>query len=314
MRSVKSSSGTLRAVARARYPLAGKSVLVTGAARGIGAEVARHAARRGARVSLVGLEPELLERVAAECGPDAVWFEADVRDIAALERAVDGTVERLGGIDVAVPNAGVAAGGVVAHADLSSLERVIEINLVGTVRTIKLCLPHVSERRGYLLPVASMSAIGQVPALAAYSASKSGIEGFANALRLEVRHRGVDVGVAYFSWIDTDLVRGGDQHRDFGLLRSSLRGPLAKTYPVSKAAEAAVRGIERRARWVTYPGWIKPMILVRGVVPLLTEAQLADSMAELDRLSAEKLEEMGERATALAGAGGEAAERADALH
>jgi NAD(P)-dependent dehydrogenase (short-subunit alcohol dehydrogenase family) len=158
-----------------------------------------------------------------------------------------------------------------------------------------------------------VSAIGQAPGLAAYSASKSGLEGFANALRMEVRHRGVDVGVAYYSWIDTDLVRGGDQHPDFGLLRGSLRGPLAKTYPVSKAAGATIRGIERRARWVAYPAWIKPMILVRGVVPFLTEAQLGDSMAELDRLSGEKIEQMGERATELAGAGGQAAERADAV-
>jgi NAD(P)-dependent dehydrogenase (short-subunit alcohol dehydrogenase family) len=298
-------------VARARYPLAGKSFLITGAARGIGAEVARHAARRGARVSLVGLEPELLERVAAECGPDAVWFEADVRDLGALERAVEGTVERLGGIDVAMANAGVAMGGAIAHADLATIERLLEINLIGAIRTLKLCLPHVSERRGYLLQNASVSAIGPAPGLAAYSASKCGVEGFANALRMEVRHRGVDVGVAYYSWIDTELVRGGDEHPDFGLLRGSLRWPLSKTYPVAKAAEATMRGIERRARWIAYPGWIKSMILVRGVVPHLTEAQFGDTMAELDRLSAEKVERMGDRATALAGAGGEAAERAD---
>jgi short-subunit dehydrogenase len=298
-------------VARAHHPVAGKSVLITGAARGIGAEIARHAARRGARLSLVGLEPELLEEVAADCGPDTVWAEADVRDVEALESAV-GVTARLGGIDVVVANAGVATGGVVAHGDLATLEQVVQINLIGSIRTLKLCLPHVSERRGYLLPVASMSAIGPAPALAAYSASKAGIEAFATALRMEVRHRGVDVGVAYFSWIDTELVRGGDEHPDFGLLRSSLRGPLAKTYPASKAAEATIRGIERRARWVAYPAWIKPMIVMRGVVPQLTERQLGDSLAELDRLTAEKVERMGESATALAGAGGEAAERADA--
>lgn len=297
-------------MARARYSLAGKSFLITGAARGIGAEVARHAARRGAAVSLVGLEPELLERVASECGNGAVWFEADVRDRAALERAVDGTVERLGGIDVAMANAGVATGGTVAHADLGMLEQVVEINLVGALRTLVLCLPHVSERRGYLLQNASVSAIGPAPGLAAYSATKCGVEGFANALRMEVRHRGVDVGVAYYSWIDTELVRGGDEHPDFALLRDQLRGPLAKTYPVSKAAEATIRGIERRARWIACPGWIKGMILVRGLVPHLTEAQLGDAMADLDRLSGEKVERMGDRATALAGAGGEAAEGA----
>ncbi|HKP90829.1 MAG TPA: short-chain dehydrogenase/reductase [Thermoleophilaceae bacterium] len=297
-------------MARARYSLAGKSVLITGAARGIGAEVARHAARRGARVSLVGLEPEMLERVAAECGLDAVWFEADVRDREALERAVDGTVDRLGGIDVAMANAGVATGGAIAHADLSRLEQVVEINLIGAIRTFKLCLPHVSARRGYLLQNASVSAIGPAPGLAAYSASKCGVEGFANALRMEVRHRGVDVGVAYYSWIDTELVRGGDEHPDFELLRGSLRWPLSKTYPATRAAEATIRGIERRSRWIAYPGWIKAMILVRGVVPHLTETQLGDNMAELDRLGAEKVERMGDDATALAGAGGEAAMRA----
>jgi NAD(P)-dependent dehydrogenase (short-subunit alcohol dehydrogenase family) len=298
-------------VAKPRYDLAGKAVLITGAARGIGAEVARHAARRGARVSLVGLEPELLERVAAECGPDAVWFEADVRDREALERAVEGTVERLGGIDVAMANAGVATGGAVAHADLATIEQLLEINLIGAVRTMTLCLPHVSARRGYMLQNASMSAIGPAPGLAAYSASKCGVEGFANALRMEVRHRGVDVGVAYYSWIDTELVRGGDAHPDFELLRGSLRWPLSKTYSVAKAAEATMRGIERRSRWIAYPRWVKSMILVRGVVPHLTEAQLGDSMAEMDRLSAEKVRRMGEDATALAGAGGEAAMRAE---
>jgi NAD(P)-dependent dehydrogenase (short-subunit alcohol dehydrogenase family) len=294
-------------VARTHYPLAGRVVLVTGAARGIGAGIARGAAGRGARVALVGLEPELLERVAAECGPDSLWFEADVTDTAALERAVEGTVERLGGIDVAVANAGVAAGGAVAHGELTSLERVVEINLIGAIRTFKLCLPHVRERRGYLLQNASVSAIGPAPGLAAYSASKAGVEAFANALRMEVRHRGVDVGVAYFSWIDTELVRGADEHPDFGVLRDSLRWPLSKTYSVERATEAAIRGIERRSRWIAFPGWIKGMILARGIVPHLTEAQIGDAMAELDRLSREKRERMGAEATGLAGAGGRAA-------
>src|SRR5437764_10456895 len=84
----------------ASYPVAGKSVLITGAARGIGAETARRLAAKGARVSLVGLEPEELEKVAAQCGPDAVWFETDVTDWDALERAASGTVDAFGGIDV----------------------------------------------------------------------------------------------------------------------------------------------------------------------------------------------------------------------
>ena len=84
----------------------GKTVLITGAARGLGAETARRVAARGANVALVGLEPEELERVAAQCGANAAWFECDVTDNEALERAIQGTVERFGGIDVVMANAG----------------------------------------------------------------------------------------------------------------------------------------------------------------------------------------------------------------
>ena len=296
------------------YDPAGKSILVTGAARGIGAESARQLARRGARLSLVGLEPELLERLASECGPDAVWFEADVTDPGALEHAVGETVERLGGIDVAVANAGIAAGGTVLRSEMSSIEQVLDVNLVGAIRTLKLCLPHVLERGGYLLPVASLAAIGPAPALSAYSAAKAGLENFANSLRLEVRPLGVDVGVAYFAWIDTDMVRGGDEHRDFRYLRGRLKGPMAKTHPVSKAGAAIVRGIERRQRWVAFPAWIKPGILIRGILPFLTEGQLREAdLRELDRLAAEEAERLGAEATAPVGAGGEAARRSAAV-
>jgi NAD(P)-dependent dehydrogenase (short-subunit alcohol dehydrogenase family) len=155
-----------------------------------------------------------------------------------------------------------------------------------------------------------MAAIGPAPALSAYAAAKAGLENFANSLRMEVRPLGVDVGVGYFGWIDTDLVRGGDEHRDFRYLRGKLRGPMAKTHPVSKAGAAMVRGIERRQRWVAFPGWIKPVMLVRGVLPFLTEGQLREEdLRELDRLSQEKLESMGEAATGPVGAGGAAARR-----
>jgi NAD(P)-dependent dehydrogenase (short-subunit alcohol dehydrogenase family) len=260
----------------------------------------------------VGLEPEELERTAGECGSDAIWFEVDVRDADALQRAVDETAERFGGIDVAMANEGVAAASLVRDATPEAIELVLDINLIGAVRTLRACLPHVLERRGYLLPVASLAAIGNAPALAAYSASKSGLEAFANSLRVEVRHLGVDVGVAYFSWIDTEMVRGGDERQEFETLRSQMRGPLAKTYPVSVAGRAVVRGIERRSRWVTVPNWLRGPLVLRQLMQLGMETAVGGRMEEFERAAAAERARLGDQIDAPVGAGGRAVIRAAA--
>jgi NAD(P)-dependent dehydrogenase (short-subunit alcohol dehydrogenase family) len=296
---------------RAR-PLAGQVALITGAARGIGAETARQLAARGARVSLVGLEPEELERSAAGCGREAAWFEADVTDWDALRRAVDGTVERFGGIDVVMANAGIGAGGTVEASDPSAFERLLEINLLGTWRTVRTCLPHVIDRRGYVLIVASVAAGLHTPGMAAYSASKAGVEGFANSLRGEVAPRGVAVGVAYFPFIDTDMVRGGDEHPAFREMRRRLPGPLGTTYPVSVAGEIAVRGIQQRRRTVA-PGWVKGLMLARTVVQPLSELVARWEARRYLRLYDQDIERRGtEAVSAPAGAGGQAAMRTGA--
>jgi NAD(P)-dependent dehydrogenase (short-subunit alcohol dehydrogenase family) len=258
-------------VARARYPIAGKRILVTGAARGIGAGVAGELADRGARVALVGLEPALLADVAAGCGPDAVWFEADVTDSDAISAAVGEAAEHLGGLDVVIANAGVAALGTVLTIDPAAFERVIAVNLLGVWRTVRAALPHLIRSRGYVLPVASVAAAAHSPAMAAYSASKAGVEAFADSLRQEVAARGVGVGVAYFSWIATDMVAGADGHPVFGRFRARLKGAAGRTYPLSSAVDAVVRGIERRSRTVVAPGWVRGVLVLRGVLQPLSE-------------------------------------------
>jgi hypothetical protein len=247
-----------------RQSVSGKVVLVTGPARGIGAETARQLAARGARLSLVGMEPERLAALAVELGPEHAWFECDVTDQAALERAVAGTVEALGGIDVVVANAGIASNGTVAVTPVDALVRVIEVNLAGVVRTVSATLPHVTERRGYYLLVSSAAALAAMPGISTYAASKAGVEFFGNALRLETAHRGVRVGVAHPAWIDTDLVR--DQRRELGSfdqMLARLPGPFGSMTSVEECAAAFVEGIERRSRKVFVPRSLGPLAAVR---------------------------------------------------
>src|SRR5215218_6011642 len=154
------------------YDVANKVVLITGPARGIGAALARELAARGARLSLVGLEPELLATLARELGSQHVWFECDVTDQNALTRAVEGTVGALGGIDVVVANAGVASNGTVAVTPVDAIVRTIEVNLIGVVRTVSATLPHVTARQGYYLLISSAAALAATPGISTYAAAK----------------------------------------------------------------------------------------------------------------------------------------------
>jgi NAD(P)-dependent dehydrogenase (short-subunit alcohol dehydrogenase family) len=245
-------------------PVSGQVVLITGPARGIGAETARQLAARGARLSLVGLEPELLAALAAELGAGHVWFECDVTDQAALGRAVAGTVAAFGRIDVVIANAGIAGRGTVAVAPVEALVRTVEVNLAGVMRTVSATLPHVVASKGYYLLVSSAAAFAPLPGMAAYAAAKSGVEQFGNVLRLELAHSGARVGVAHPSWIDTDMVR--DVRHDlasFDAMLTTLPRPFGRVTSVGECAAALARAVERRSRKVYVPRSLRFAAAVR---------------------------------------------------
>jgi NAD(P)-dependent dehydrogenase (short-subunit alcohol dehydrogenase family) len=250
-----------------RQSVAGKSVLITGAARGIGAATANELTRKGARVSLVGIEPDLLEQNAKALGPGHLWVEADVRDQEALDAAVARTVDELGGIDIVLANAGIANLGTVRTADPEEFARTIDVNLTGVFRTVSAAVPHLVASRGYALVVASVASFVPLPGGSAYSASKAAVESLAASLRIELDQYGVTVGSIHPSWIDTDLVRGSeDALPSFKRMRSEMPWPANSTMSVDDCALAFVDAIERRAKRAYVPKNAKILSLIRPLV------------------------------------------------
>jgi NAD(P)-dependent dehydrogenase (short-subunit alcohol dehydrogenase family) len=249
-------------------------VVVTGAARGIGAELCRNLARGGARVAVLGLEPELLADVAKDCrtvgSPDAHPWVVDVSDLDALHTVAAEVADRFGRVDAVVVNAGIATGGPLLTADMTAYDRVIEVNLLGSIRTAKAFLPALVASRGYLLQVASLAAIMPAPLLGAYCASKSGVEAFAHSLRVEMAAHGVAVGVGYLSWIDTDMVRAADENEGLRQLRAGFPFPFNRTYPLRTAVDVLTRAVAKRSVHAYAPWWLRGLPAGRGMVPTTT--------------------------------------------
>lgn len=157
----------------------------------------------------------------------------------------------------------------------------IQVNLLGSVATARAFLPALTESRGYLLQIASLAALTPAPLMAAYCASKAGVEAFAHSLRAEVAHQGVKVGVGYLSWTDTDMVRGADQDAVLRQMRARLPWPANKTYPLPPAVDRLVAGIARRSAHVYAQPWLRGMQPVRWLLPSLIATVGARDVAKL---------------------------------
>jgi NAD(P)-dependent dehydrogenase (short-subunit alcohol dehydrogenase family) len=200
-----------------------------------------------------------------------------------VDDAVAGAVERLGGLDVVVANAGVAAPLPLVGGDPAIFERTIAVNLLGVYYTLRATGAHISHPRGYALPIASLAAALHAPMMGAYNASKAAVEALGNTLRTELRSSGARVGVGYFGFIDTDMVRRGFETQAARRVSPGGRATPLGTVPLKVAIDAIERGIERRSRRVTAPHGVAVALplrmLVQPLADLVTRRGLDEALA-----------------------------------
>ena len=240
--------------------------LVTGASRGIGREIARALAARGAAVGLVSRSAAELDALAAELGPRAVALPADVGDRAAVSGAVERFLAEAGGLDLVVANAGISHYGPLLGQDVERIEAMTRVNWLGTVYTVKAAIGHLVDRRsGHIVIVASGAALRAFPSAAGYGATKAAQRAFAEALRHELSGSGVSVTTVFPGEIATHL---HDHEKD--ALPDWYHGGEGAA-DAGRLAAAVLRAVERDKRAIAYPGFVR-LLGLNGLSPRLTDA------------------------------------------
>lgn len=261
----------------------GKSVLVTGASSGIGAELARQLARAGAQVTLTARRRERLDALADELAragctrPIAV--ECDVTTDGDVERAVAEAVRAFGKLDVVFANAGIAVTGPFRELTLDDYRRQIDTNVFGVLRTVYAALPELERTRGRLALISSVSGWVSAPGASAYSMSKYAVRALGEALYAELAGRGVSVTLISPGFIASDIRKTDNR----GVLRQHAADPVPAwlQMPTDGAARKMLAAVERRRqeRIITAHG--RALVWVERLAPWLIR-RVAKAIAKSD--------------------------------
>jgi short-subunit dehydrogenase len=235
---------------------------ITGGSRGIGRALAEALAARGAAVGIASRTAG--DEAAAGLGPRAIALTCDVGDAASVRTAVDAFVERAGGLDLLIANAGIAHYGPFLDQDLAEIEEMTRVNWLGTVYTVRAALGHLVERAGgHIVVVSSGAGLRSFPGAAGYGATKAAQRGFAGALRHELAGTGVDVTTVFPGEIETGL----HAHQRGRLPHWRSVGIEADPRDLVRAVLAAV---EADRRTVAFPRQVG-LLGLDGIAPRLTD-------------------------------------------
>jgi NAD(P)-dependent dehydrogenase (short-subunit alcohol dehydrogenase family) len=232
-----------------------KVVWITGGGSGIGRALALAFAKEGATVAVSGRREDRLQEVveALEAkGAKGLAVRCDVTDEASVAEAVQKVVRTLGGLDVAVANAGFAVAGRVEKLSAADWRRQLDVNVIGVAMTARYAIPHLRERNGRLALIGSVSSMMVAPGTGAYSASKYAVRAIGQALAAELHGSGVTCTTIHPGYIESEIAQVDNQGR-FDPHREDRR-PKNLMWPADRAARVIVDAIAKRKRETTFTG------------------------------------------------------------
>jgi NAD(P)-dependent dehydrogenase (short-subunit alcohol dehydrogenase family) len=272
---------------RLSYDIRGKVVLITGGTGGIGSATARELIGRGAKVALVDVDPQTPQIAAHMSSHSAFGSIADVCNRDGIDLAVAEVVDRFGRVDIAIANAGILSrAATLRTTPKSSIDSLLAINVTGVVNTIQAAMDQVIAHRGQFVLISSVFAflngMGTIP----YAMSKAAVEQLGRGLRVELAAHGVSTTIAYFSLIETNMIRQGvDADPAVDDLLATLPRPLLKRLQPDHAATALADGLAHRSPRVVEPSRWKPLSALRGLLAPAMDSHLARDRRTLSALS-----------------------------
>jgi NAD(P)-dependent dehydrogenase (short-subunit alcohol dehydrogenase family) len=272
---------------RLSYDIRDKVVLITGGTGGIGSATARELIGRGAKVALVDVDPQTPQIAAHMSSHSAFGSIADVCNRDELDLAVAEVVDRFGRVDIAIANAGILSrAATLRTTPMSSIDSLLAINVTGVVNTIQAAMDQVIAHRGQFVLISSVFAflngMGTIP----YAMSKAAVEQLGRGLRVELAAHGVSTTIAYFSLIETNMIRQGvDADPAVDDLLATLPRPLLKRLQPDNAATALADGLAHRSPRVVEPSRWKPLSALRGLLAPAMDSHLARDRRTLSALS-----------------------------